>query len=115
MCWILNILVFNLVMVFILELIPAWLFGSRTTQKFITVLLSNIITNPLVVISRLSMTLFLPEWEPAGIIVLEIMAVLIEGFIFSKYNVFEKKNPYIISIILNLISFLPGELINLFI
>ena len=46
------------------------------------------------------------------IIVLEIITVITEGFIYSKVLDFKKINPYILSIILNLGSYLIGEVIN---
>ncbi len=113
--WILNILIFNLCTAFILEIPTGWAFGANTKKKLITLALANVITNPAVVLGRLSLTLFLQEWEKSGIILMELAAVAVEGFIFSKCKIFNRKNPYIISLAINLISFASGEVINLLI
>ncbi len=111
--WILKILVFNLAIVFITELPLSLAFGARTGRKLITAALVNVITNPAVVLSGMFITLFLRKWLYGGVFVLELIVVLAEGFMFSKFKTFDRKNPYFISLVLNLVSFAAGEILNI--
>ena len=112
--WILHILIFNLTIVFVVELTLAVILGARNFKKFITVALINIITNPLVVITMLTVTIFYNRFETFVLVVLELAVFFTEGFLFSKYKPFKKDSPYFISLILNLSSYLAGEILMLF-
>lgn len=112
--WILEILACNLAIVFIIELAIGIFLGAKTVRKIATMALVNIITNPAVVLSGMYLTLFLPDWENIGIFVLEILVVVAEGFMFRKFRTFDRKNPYLISFVLNFASFATGEIINIF-
>lgn len=114
MIWIFEILAFNLAIVFVTELTASFAFGAATWRKIATVALINIITNPPVVLSSLCLTLFFEAWHDLGIVVLEVVAVIIEGFMFSKFKTFDNRNPYFVSFVLNAISFSAGELIKIF-
>lgn len=112
--WLINILLFNLMIVFICELPAAFALGARSPLKITTAALINVLTNPPAVICSLCITLFLNSFETALIFVLEITIFLIEGFMFSKFKIFCARNPYLISFLLNAISFTAGEIINIF-
>ena len=84
--WILHILIFNLTIVFVVELTLAVILGARNFKKFITVALINIITNPLVVITMLTVTMFYNRFETFVLVVLELAVFFTEGFLFSKYK-----------------------------
>ena len=111
--WILYFLLNNLILVLILEVFLGILFGARSMPKILTVILVNIITNPFVVLAMLTVTMFFPPLEVPGIIVLETSAVIIEGFVYSKYKTFQDKNAYSISLMLNFASFMAGEILNI--
>ena len=111
--WIVNILVFNLILVLFTELLLAFVFGARSPVKLLITALANIATNPFVVICALLFNIILREKSYVVIFALETAAVITEGLIFSKAEVFDGKNPYLLSFILNLVSFLIGEIINL--
>ena len=111
--WILAILARNLAVVLITEPLLGVVAGARSLRKILTVILVNVITNPLVVLSALSLTVFFSRMQPTGLFILEVLAVFSEGFIFSQFKTFGKKNPYIISLALNCASFTAGELINI--
>lgn len=113
MIWILHILLFNLTIVLLTELTLGFFLGATSLEKLLTLTLANIITNPVVVLSSLAMTLFLNAFQPIGVWILELLAFVTEGFIFSRCHVFKTKNPYIISLILNVASFGIGEIINI--
>ncbi len=109
--FVINTLFFNLTIVLICETILALGFGAR--KNIITVVLTNILTNPPVVFCALSLAMFLNDFEKPGLYFLEIVVVWLEGFIYSKFETFSNRNPYLISLILNLTSFSVGELINI--
>ncbi len=111
--WILAILARNLAIVLITEPLLGFIAGAKSVKKIITVMLANVITNPLVVLSALSLTVFCSRLQPTGLFILEVLAVFSEGLMFSKFKTFDKKNPYIISLALNCASFTAGELINM--
>jgi len=112
--WILNILALNLIIVFITELPLAFLLGAKSLKKIITSALVNIITNPAVVLFSLSLTLIYPDFQSIGLFISELLAFFTEGFMFSKFKTFGAKNPYVISLLLNLASFTAGEIIEIF-
>ena len=113
MMWILKILVRNLMLTVLLEVPVGYALGARKSKKVITMILANVITNPLVGYFRLCLILFFSNMESAGILVLEFLAFISEGFMFSKFDTIDKRNPYLVSLILNLISFSIGEIIAL--
>ena len=112
--WILHILIFNLIIVLALEITFAAFLGARSFKNIATVALVNIITNPAAVLCSLCLTVFFSKWRIAGIIFIETAVFFTEGFMFSKFKTFGRKNPYIISLLLNLLSFATGEIINIF-
>ncbi len=107
-----KILLNNLLIVFVSELPLAFLLGAKSLKKFTSVALINIITNPAIVYISLLTLLFAGKWHTPVLIILEIAVLFIEGFSFSKFKIFDKKNPYLISLCLNLTSFLMGEIIE---
>ena len=112
--FIINTLLFNLTIVLIIETAIAFVFGARKTKDIFTVMLVNILTNPPVVLSGLTMAMFINHLEKPLLYVIEIIVFLLEGFIYSKCKTFCTKNPYLISFVLNFITFALGELINIF-
>ena len=112
--WLLSALFFSLIAVFLTELPFGYFLGARSRRKFFTVILANIVTNPAVVLVSFYLLLFASKWHGTGIFFMELLAFLAEGFIFSKCKTFDKKNPYIVSALLNTLSFAIGEIINIF-
>ncbi len=97
----------------VIELVIAFICGLRKKKDFLNVLLVNVLTNPIVVSLPILLAInFGFKWRVISLIVLEIITVITEGFIYSKVLDFKKINPYILSIILNLGSYLIGEVIN---
>ena len=110
--WIIHILIVNLILCFLIEIPAGVCFGARGFRKFFTMALINVITNPVVVFSRLVMIIYFENLHIPGILLLEIGAFLIEGFMFLKFEIFDDKNPYAVSFALNFLSFAIGEIIN---
>lgn len=113
--WILHILIRNIILVVTTEITLGYILGSRRITDIITVFLTNIITNPAVVLCGLCSALFFSKYNSMIIIILlEIFVVFIEGFMFLKFQTFKGKNPYIISLILNSASYILGEITEKF-
>ena len=98
----------------IIESFVGFIIGIRNKKDLLNVVLVNIMTNPLVN----SITLFLNFYfgvlsRNIGLVILEILAVISEGFVYKKYLNFKKINPYVLSLILNCSSYFIGEIINL--
>jgi len=56
--------------------------------------------------------MYFEKWNIPGILILEFGAFFAEGFMFSKFDIFENKNPYAVSFAVNFLSFATGEIIN---
>jgi len=82
-------------------------------KDLIIVLLVNVLTNPLLVSISFSTGIFFGNiYRIIVTIILEILVVFTEGFIYKKI-LFEKKfNPYTLSLILNISSYIVGWIIN---
>lgn len=98
----------------IIEICASLIIGIRNKKDLLNIILVNIMTNPLVN----SITIFLNFYfgifsRNVGLIILEILAVISEGFVYKKYLKFNKINPYVLSLILNGFSYFIGKIINL--
>ena len=101
-----------LVTIFV-ELIVSLIIGIRNKKDLINIVLVNIMTNPLVVSIPVYFNIkYGLIYRHVVLFILEILAVLSEGYIYSKYLNFKKINPYILSLILNISSYLIGCIIN---
>ena len=88
----------------------------RDKKDILNILLVNIVTNPLVVSVPVLFNVVYGLFERnICLLILEILAVLLEGIVYKKYLNFKKINPFILSILLNLSSYLVGEIINNFV
>ena len=98
----------------IIETCVSFIIGIKNKKDLLNIILVNIMTNPLVN----SITIFLNFYfgifsRNVGLVILEILAVISEGFVYKKYLNFKKINPYVLSLILNCSSYFIGEIINL--
>lgn len=96
----------------VIEISIALLLGIRNKKDILNVILVNIMTNPLIV-SIISYITYNRLFNTTiSIIVLEILITLVEGFTYKKVLTFDKINPYVLSLILNISSYFIGELLN---
>lgn len=110
-----NMLICLSLTIFI-EIITAYCLKVRKCKDFINIILVNFITNPLVVTIPFYCNIYHGiTARNIILVILEIVAILVEGFVYKKYLNFDKINPYIISLILNLISYTVGKFIYMFI
>ena len=96
----------------VIELIMSLLLGMRNKKDILNVILVNIMTNPLIVSILMYITYNRLFNTTISIIILEILVVLTEGFTYKKVLTFDKINPYVLSLILNISSYFIGELLN---
>ena len=96
----------------VIELIMSLLLGIRNKKDILNVILVNIMTNPLIVSILMYITYNRLFNTTISIIILEILVVLTEGFTYKKVLTFDKINPYVLSLILNISSYFIGKLLN---
>ena len=88
------------------------LVGKRDKKDLLLLLLVNILTNPVVVLSFWLTTRY-TGWNPVLVIIpLELFAVLTEGYYYKKYGQ-SFKHPFLFSLAANAFSFGVGQLIQL--
>ena len=101
-----------LILTIIFEVLIALLIGVRNKKDILNVILVNTLTNPLV--STIPIYIYIKFGYNAEIIslaLLEGFAFFIEGYIYSKV-LKNKINPYVLSLILNILSYTIGAFIN---
>lgn len=102
-----------LILTIIIELVIGIIIGIRNKKDIANIILVNVFTNPLVTSIPIFMYIFFGYYlEIIFLILLEIFALLSEGYIYKKVLIYNKINPFLISLILNLSSYGLGLLIN---
>lgn len=108
-----KVMLICLICTIILELIPSIIIGIRSKKDIFNIVLTNIITNPIVVFTSFIISLkFGHQVRVIYMIIIEIAVVLIEALIYKKTISDLKMNPLLFSIILNASSYFIGEVIN---
>ncbi len=106
------VMIRSLLITIIIEVVIAIILGYRKID-LLNILLVNIITNPLLN----SLTVYVNvqyglKMRNITLIILEIVILFIEGYLFQKYLDRKKINGYLLSLILNASSFILGMIIN---
>ena len=97
----------------VIETVVALLIGIREKKDILNVILVNIVTNPLVVVFPVAFEIqFGYQERMISLMVLELFAFLLEGFVYFKCFKYKKVNGFLVSLILNLSSYCLGELTN---
>lgn len=108
----LRSLALSLGLTLLLEIPAALILGLRRKEDILLVGLVNILTNPLVVLILNLFFLFTASPPPWFLILpLEVFAVLTEGFIYQKGLSYRRIHPFLLSLILNGISYFGGLLL----
>lgn len=95
-----------------IELGLAAIIGFRKAKDFLLVALVNILTNPPLVFFVVTHSFLSGEAVGLYVIIpLEILVFLLEGLIYQKRLIFQRFNPFLISLILNATSYLGGLLL----
>lgn len=101
-----------LLITLVVEGLIALIIGYRK-RDLLNVILVNILTNPLVNSISIAINYYYGlKYRNIALIILEILAFLIEGFIYYKCLKKRKINGFVLSLILNLSSYLIGLLVN---
>lgn len=104
-----------LALTILIECAAAWTLGVRTKRDQTTVVLVNLLTNPLVVSLGAAARFFIGMGAVLPVtLVMEAAAVIAEGAVYKK-TINAKRDPYVISLVCNLASFLIGEVLNRFV
>ena len=108
-----NIMIVCLLGTIIIELLISIILKIKDKKDFINIILVNILTNPLLVsISTLILYKYGLTKRNISVIIMEVMVVIIEGYIYKKYIKYEKINPFLLSLILNASSYFIGGALN---
>ena len=109
----LKILIVCLLSTIIVEVIVSLLLKVRDKKDILNIILVNIMTNPLLVSITVYINIFYGlKYKNIIIYPLEILVVLVEGLVYKRYLKYKKINPYLLSLILNISSYLIGLFIN---
>ena len=105
-----------LLLTIFIETSVALLLKVRDKKDILNVVLVQMITNPLVVsIPFVVILIFGYKYYQITIYILEIINVFVEGFIYYKLLNYKKINPFVLALILNVVSYLIGEVLNRFV
>lgn len=97
----------------VIELLLAYILKIRKKKDFINILLVNVLTNPLVTTIPFYLNVAHSLlYRNIAMIILEIFAVIIEGFVYKKYFSHNYINPYVFSLILNFVSYIIGFFVS---
>lgn len=103
-------MVFCLCITIIIECIVAFILKVNELKDYFNIIIVNCMTNPLVVSVPVYFNIMYGiKYRNIAYYVLEIFAIISEGYIYKKYLKYRKINPFIFSFILNAISCLAGE------
>lgn len=111
---IISIMIINL----LIEVIVAFIIGVRNKWDISMVGIINLISNPVMN----SLLIPIRKWyyfnnifDYIIVLIFELIVIVLEGLFFKKYFTKTKKNPFILSAIINIVSFLTVFLIQKFI
>ncbi len=110
------IIISSLIKSFILTLIIEYIIIKLIFVKkkvFIPVLLVNILTNPFIVYIYNIMSLYSLAYRDIILVILELLAVLVEGYIYKYLLDINLKKALIVSFISNVVAYLSGIWLSL--
>ena len=108
---ILSSLALSLVLTLAFETGFFLLIGKRNKKDLLLLLLVNVLTNPVVVLSHWLAALY-THWDTRIILIpLELFAIWTEGYHYKKYGC-DFRRPFLFSIAANAFSFGAGVLIQ---
>ncbi len=94
------------------EVLLAIVLGIRKKKDIINIILVNILTNPLLVSITVAINFYLGiKARHTSLFLLEILAFLVEATIYKKVLENKKINPYLLSLLLNVFSYIVGLII----
>ena len=110
-----KVMLISLTITLVIELSFAFILKYRK-KDLVNVLLVNFLTNPLLNSVTVAINYYYGlKARNISLLILEILVVIIEGFIYHRYLTRRKINGYILSLILNIASYGLGLLVNMII
>ena len=107
-----KVMFISLLCTLIIEITIAFILRYRK-KDLLNVLLVNVLTNPLLNSSIVAINYFYGlKIRNICLYVFEVLVILTEGYIYNKYLERKKINGYLLSLILNIASYVIGLLIN---
>lgn len=104
-------LAISLALTIILEVLVFLFLTRRKRKDLLLLILANVITNPIVVLSFWLISLYTSWNVNIPLVPLEAFAVLAEGYIYKKYGDGFRR-PYLFAFAANMFSFWLGVLIE---
>lgn len=102
-----------LTLTLLIESLTALICGVRSKRDFLLISLANLMTNPILVCVTFLLGFFYGMRVRMPVeILLEISVVFIEGLVYRKATDYKKLDPFLLSLILNGVSYLSGYLLN---
>ena len=99
-------------MTIILEELSALMIGIRKAFDLTVILFVNILTNPIVVFTGLMMAEYTRVPRAVYITILELAVFITEALIYRKLLYTKKPSPFLVSLVLNSVSFFIGTTIG---
>lgn len=110
---IISSLIKSFILTFIIEYIIIKLIFIKK-KALIPVLLVNMLTNPLVVYIYNIMSIYSFFYKDIVLVFLELVVVIVEGYVYKYLLEIKWKTALIISFISNVVAYLVGILISLY-
>lgn len=108
-----TIIINSLFFTILIEVCISLLFKVKNKKDILNIILVNIVTNPIVSLIPYVIGLYYGiKYRYIVLLLFEVFAFVFEGYIYKKYLNYNKINPYILSLILNISSYLLGIVIN---
>lgn len=106
-------LLLSLALTLAIETLVAAILGVRKKKDFLLIALVNIVTNPLLA-QTLNILNLAHNRRPAWyfVFLLEAAAVIAEGLLYRNRLHFKKIDPFLFSLILNIVSYFGGSVFN---
>ena len=101
-----------LLLTVILEEVTALIIGIRKGIDLMVILFTNTLTNPLVVLAGLVMAEYTTVPRAVYVTVFELAVFIVEALIYRKLLYTRKPSPFIVSLILNCVSFFIGTTVS---
>ena len=101
-------LIVCLILTLVLEETAALIAGVRKGFDLIVILFANLLTNPVAVYTGMVLSAFTDIPRPLYIIVLELAVFITEALIYKQILFTKKPSPFLLSLILNSVSFFIG-------
>jgi len=100
-------LLISLILTILIETTAAFVTGIRDRSGLLLVVLVNVLTNPVVVLSYYIGRIFIVRNLWCLVLILEGAAIITEGYCYQRY--LERcRHPWIFSVGLNMVSYLIG-------